>query len=1218
MKIKRIPFWKHFLFSEARPLVDVGRTRILQDEDMLQLPEDQVPPELEWFEKKLNFSSPAKLIFSNMNALGWKFRRALLLNFLTLTLGLANPVLVNRFIQALSHATPDTPFMSLAMWGLLLAAATIAQGLSMQHYFYDILGSEQISTRVLNRKVYLHSLRLSYASRGKTPVGDVVNHMSSDSDGVSEFVFIFSDIFEAVLTTIGVSVLLFYYLGWTAVVPLVLFFILAPLTKKLAGRFTHLDDEMMKWRDQRVSLMTQILNAIRIVKYFVWEKSVYNEVNQVRENELRARMRMAKTEVMASAVYTSVSTVVLFAALGTHVLRGQSLDVALIFTCISLFGLLENPLGRMSNLISRSTTSFVGAKRLLEFFKKDLIPPKAEVTLSAKPCGVRAENLSAEYELQDELVLSNLNFEIKPGESLAIVGSVGCGKSTLLLSLLGELPHQGQIEFPNSDGIKSRRAFCPQEAYIINGSLAENLSFGEKVTEAELQKALKVTALEQDLKLFPAGLNTEIGEKGVNLSGGQKQRVALARAYLSKPGIVFLDDPLSAVDVETEKHIVDELLFGAWKGITRVVATHRMESLPHFDKVLFLKDGKEEALGSFEEIMQHNSFAQFYSAHHDINKAETSVTAGVSAQEKQETHSRITEDEEREQGAVKSRVYLDYILSLGGVGKYRNLILVLMFLGTTSVVVLPLAQKAWLSKISSLPNVFDGVMVYGLLGIITLGVTLMNGLFWLIRGVEAGRYLHNKMLRSILGAPVRFFDSTPVGRILQRFSRDVESVDVYLQWTFDSAMNCFIQIIVTMILIAAVLPSMILVMAPVFIFYYFLQRDYRRPAREIKRLDSLARSPRYAHFKETLMGLTVIRSFDKESWFIENFRQKLVKSQNTFYNAYIINRWFSVRVPILGGVIASATLVLLSMAVQRGYITAGTGGLLTVYSLSFWGYLNWGIRVFSDIETRMTSIERLKFYSNLPQEKGHSFEWSENQRWPKQGEIRFENVKLRYAPHLPLVLKGVSFSIRHGERIGLIGRTGSGKSTLLQTLFRFVEPESGKIFLDGKEIHEVFLPDLRRNLAIIPQDPILFMGTVRSNLDRYNQYSDAEIQRALMDASMWAFISSLPMGLETPVNENGNNFSQGQRQLLCLARALLVKAKVVAMDEATASVDVQTDVIIQRVIRENLKDATLLIIAHRLGTVMDCDRIIEMSQGEVKDIWDPRKARKTLTEMELK
>jgi ABC-type multidrug transport system fused ATPase/permease subunit len=1215
-----VPWWKHILFSEARPLVEAGRHHILSENDIMEMPETQVPNNVDQHEAALDFSTGSKLIWSNLRALGGKYRLAVGYFLVAVVLGMAMPVLVNHFIKLLSHIDGDQAVGNLLILGLIMGGTVLAQGILYQHHFYHVLGCEQISTRALNKKIFLHSLRLSVDSRNQTPVGDIVNHMSTDSDGVCEFVFIFSEALETLFTTIGTSALLFYYLGWTALAPLALFFILVPITKKLAGRFTHLDDEMMKWRDRRVSLMTQILSAIRLVKYFVWEKSVYEEVQDAREKELAARKKMAQTEVMSNAAYTSVSSIVLFVALGVHALRGQNIDLALIFTCISLFGLLESPLGHMSNLLSRFTNSFVGSQRLVRFLEKsEKIPSRHLATLSQDPVGVSAGNLTIKYG-EGKSVLRGVNFVLQPGKSLAIVGPVGAGKTSLLLALLGELtPKVGNVSIwsPLSAEIGARQAFCPQEAYIINGSLAENLSFGETVTEADFQRALRITALEQDMKLFPAGLNTEIGEKGVNLSGGQKQRVALARAILSQPGLVFLDDPLSAVDVETEKHLVENLLFGEWKNITRILTTHRMECLEQFDQILFLDQGEVAAMGDFKEIMQNPRFAEFYSAHHDIHKAESSIAATVTHQVALETHSRITDDEERERGAVKSTVYKDYILSLGGEGPFRKINLFLLFAGTTTAVLMPLLQKAWLSKISDFGTPLHGVMIYGLLGLATLAIGLMNGLFWLKRGVESGRNMHNAMLKAILAAPIRFFDSTPMGRIIQRFSRDIESVDVYLQWTFDSAVHCFLQIIVTLSLIIFVLPITLIVMGPILIFYYFLQRDYRRPAREIKRLDSLARSPRYAHFKETLMGLTVIRGFRKEDWFIENFKRRLFYSQQTFYNHYILNRWFSVRVPILGGAIAGTTALFLTLAVQKGYIQPGIGGLLLIYSLSFWGFLNWGVRVFSDIESRMTSIERLKFYSNIASEKGHTLEVPRDQLWPRRGEIEFRSVSVRYAAHLPMVLKDVSFSVQHGERIGLIGRTGSGKSTLLQTLFRFVDIESGQIFVDGREIRDVSLPELRGNLAIIPQDPVLFMGTIRSNLDRYNQYLDIDIEKSLVAASMWDFISLLPLGLETMVTENGSNFSQGQRQLLCMARALLVKAKVIVLDEATASVDVQTDLIIQKVIRQSLKDVTLLIIAHRLGTVMDSDRIIELSQGQVKDIWSPADRRIDAAEFDL-
>jgi ABC-type multidrug transport system fused ATPase/permease subunit len=532
--------------------------------------------------------------------------------------------------------------------------------------------------------------------------------------------------------------------------------------------------------------------------------------------------------------------------------------------------------------------------------------------------------------------------------------------------------------------------------------------------------------------------------------------------------------------------------------------THRLEFLGQFDHVVFIENGEIQGQGTLEQIQKNcPSFVTFYAEHGkshgagDIAVATAEAGAeAASTKVDDDSETRVTEDEDREKGAVKGSVYWDYILSLGGDGKYmRSLILLALFLATCSVNFLPLLQKAWLSYYSSHQAdwvALTAVGIYGLIGIALLVLTLLDQLFWLARGIRAGQNIHNKMLHSVLHAPVRFFDSTPVGRVLQRFSRDIESVDVYLQWMFSAAVNCAMQVIVSLVLILGLMPMMIFVIGPVMALYYFLQRDYRRPAREAKRLDSVARSPRYAHFKESLQGLVVIRSFNKQDWFMKNFYDKLAHSQRMFYSHYMLNRWFSSRIPLVGGVIAMATTVGIALSAYAGVMSAGTAGLVTLYSLSFWGYLNWGVRVFADIESRMTSIERLKFFANLPAEKDIVKKSSEALRptWPELGEIKVENLQVRYAEHLPLVLKGITFDVAPGSRVGIIGRTGSGKSTFFQSLFRFIEAEQGTISIDGVDIGTVPLEKLRRSLAIIPQDPTLFLGTIRNNLDRFNEYSD--------------------------------------------------------------------------------------------------------------------------------
>jgi ABC-type multidrug transport system fused ATPase/permease subunit len=435
-----------------------------------------------------------------------------------------------------------------------------------------------------------------------------------------------------------------------------------------------------------------------------------------------------------------------------------------------------------------------------------------------------------------------------------------------------------------------------------------------------------------------------------------------------------------------------------------------------------------------------------------------------------------------------------------------------------------------------------------------------------------------------------------VGRILQRFSRDVESVDIHLQWSFDHTIHAFFHITISFILIVTIVPLVILVILPIFFIYYKFQNSYRRVAREVKRLDSLARSPRYAHFKETLQGLSVIRAFDQSDWAMNQFYTKLKYSTEMYHTHYMVNRWFSSRLPLIGAVISTCTGLMVIFSSSRGYITAGTAGLVTVYALDFWRHLNWGVRIFSDLESRMTSVERLQFYCDMPAEKNYRGQPIElEETWPQSGDLEFKNVSIRYADHLPLILKNISFKIKSGSKVGLVGRTGSGKSTIIQSVYRFVDIAEGEILFDHKSIHHIPLKRIRKNLAVIPQDPALFMGSLRSNIDRYRHVTDEQVWTVLKKVSLEEFVKNLPDQLDFKVSENGSNLSQGQRQLICLARALLMKVKIIFLDEATASVDVETDVLVQKVIRESLEGITLITIAHRLSTLEGYNSIIELS-----------------------
>lgn len=1204
-------FFKNLFFNEAGPLIRLGRERVIQGSDHLVLPKQLDPESIPWQEDQMDWSS-TKNFYKSYFKVSWPTsRKAIILQIVGSAFSFSTPLLMHAFISRLQAGDLSIVVIQqllIIAFGFGLAAA--GNGIAIQHYFYTTIGFFQTSTNMINKKIFSHALKLSTSARNRYQVGDIVNYMSSDSESVADACITIIDLVNAAILLIGCSAMLLYYMGWSGLVAIVVMAILIPMTQQLSKKFRVLQDESMSFRDQRITLMTQVLNAIRIIKYFVWEKSVIAEVDEVRKKEIATRYRLARAEVVWGLLYTSVSSIVLFTAFLTHALRGKPIDLALIFTVIAIFSLMEDHFGGMSRFIGRLMNISVSTNRLINFLKSETIEKKFLIDSSQAPA-LSVNNLSFSYLKNSELI-KNLSFELKTGESLAVVGSVGLGKTTLLNLILTELkPMQGSITFCKSLNI----GYVPQDAYIINGSLKENIIFGAKnKNEDDLSRSLNLSALEFDMLAWPSGLDTEIGEKGVNLSGGQKQRVSLARTILSDPDLILLDDPLSAVDPNTERFLIERLLFGHWKNKTRIVVTHRLAALKNFDHILFLREDGYD-LGSFQELRSKSlEFENFLKISEHADESSNHQLKKKSDDHSVETEgdtSRLIQEEDRAIGAVEKTVYWNYIKALSGVpsGDFhrpmtftQKMTFLGLFIAALSLVSMPLIQKIWLSQSTRITFLtpLNIILVYGALGLLTMLINFLSNMFWTYRGIQAGVAFHDRMLNSVLRTYIRFFDSTPIGRVLQRFSRDMESVDIYIQWSFDSTINAIFQVTMSIALIVITLPFVIFFLVPVLFLYYRFQNDYRRVAREVKRLDSLARSPRFAHFKETVQGLTVLRAFNRMDWVMDSFFQKLRYSNEMYYTHYVINRWFSVRLPLIGAGISMFTAFMVVYSISKNWIAAGIAGLVMQYANELWRHLNWGTRIFSDLESRMTSVERLNYYASLPPEENINLPKT---AWPvtskKGATLEFRHVFARYADHLPMVLKNVSFKIEAGSRAGLVGRTGSGKSTIFQTVYRFVDIIKGDILIDDQSIKEMHLEDLRKILAVIPQDPVLFMGSLRSNIDRYHQATDHEVWKILEKIEMADFIRSLPNQLEFHLAENGANLSQGQRQLICLARALLMKVKIIFMDEATASVDVETDALIQKVIRDSLDGITLVTIAHRLSTLEGYDQMIELHQGSV-------------------
>jgi ABC-type multidrug transport system fused ATPase/permease subunit len=1255
---------KKILFSDVTSLVRLGRTRPLESEDMPSLPDfhnrlkvSKIFETLKPIEVRPGEKASRGAVFRFLIDVVWRVKGAVA-GMVLLSLGLVvcdllGPVLINRLLNLFATPSPSWGFIERAS-GLAIAFGLCGAigGILGQHYIYRFLAIGMMVNAGLNERIYETSLKLSKKSRQVYPTGDVVNYMGSDTDSVQDFVWAINELFMAVISIIGASVLMVYFLGNAGYLAVLVLVLLVPPTKWIAKKFCFHSDEVSSQRDKRAAYMSQVLSSIRIAKSFGWEQLIVSKIGDIRDKELGHRKKFIKASGLSVVLYGSIGTIVGGVVLGAMSYLGEPLTAAKLFTALSLIAVMETPFGHLTHIISMITDAFVSGERIGKFLGAETrsagTPESAPVDDAV---GLEFDDGALQFSDADTPVLSGLRFRVEPGTSLAIVGPVGSGKSAILGGILREVSlASGRVAFFGRDALvqDARIAYVPQEAFIQNASLRQNILFG--APDLNLSEALKASCLDADVKLFSAGINTEIGEHGVNLSGGQKQRVALARAVIQRPSVVLLDDPLSALDEKTEQKIIDGLIFGLWAQKTRVVVTHRLKYIGRFDQILFLENGTVAAIGSLEELLDKSDrFREFYSQA-DITENPTqekssdhigtdSGATGLATVEAPEEIfadkdlARITENEDRQYGSVSKDHYALYLRSMWSnlSGRQSKIfpVMALFALAMLAATGMPILVNAWMGVwgdtldqaasvngshgVSSLSSLFFGMVspsqgenigIY--MGLAAASACVAWGQYMLygLGGVRAGKNFHDRMLQSVLGAKIRFFDSTPVGRVLNRFSKDLDTIERHLPWSFEQSIRSLFGMIGQLVLISTLLPLTVIVTIPVLALYYTLQRDYRMSSREAQRLYSVSRSPRYSHFKETLTGLTVIRAFKREDYFRKEFFSRISMNQRMFHGMVLLNRWFSLRVALTAAAISIAVSLASVWSVAHGYIMAGTAGLAMMYGVRFWETLNWAVRIFSQLESQMTCVERVARFSSIPQEssvESHSEDVTDKKPGASPGprglDVIFDQVSMRYADHLPLILRGLSFSIRAGQRVGIIGKTGAGKSSVFHALYRFSELTEGRILIGGRSQTAMRISELRSLISTVPQDPVLFMGDLRGNCDPFDLYSDDEIWSALERVQLADRVRSLSNGLKSVVSEGGCNFSQGERQLICLARALLSEAPIILMDEATSAIDVETDVRIQTTIRREFLGRTILIIAHRLATIADCDQIIEIKDG---------------------
>ncbi|MCQ2818077.1 MAG: ATP-binding cassette domain-containing protein [archaeon] len=810
-------------------------------------------------------------------------------------------------------------------------------------------------------------------------------------------------------------------------------------------------------------------------------------------------------------------------------------------------------------------------------------------------------------------VLKNINLEVKKGEFLCIIGEVGSGKSSLLQAMLNNmLP----VNYDTKIILNGSVSYVSQIPWIQNATVRDNVIFYQHFDEKKYDKVLDLCELKPDLDILIGGDLTEIGEKGVNLSGGQKARITLARALYADKDIYIFDDPISALDAHVGMNVMKNCIIEHLKGKTRILVTHALQYVHYADRIIYLKDGEIAWEGTYKEIKQQDFFSVFYDKMKTLNrKTSKEIEEMQNALEEELANNqtekvnegkikRITVDEDKEKGKVSADVYKAYFRYIGA---WKTAFLLAFLL--IAIQGLKSASDVWLGWWTENQQKNKNTMYF----IIFTGLGLTSTLFAYFRvaynsrcSIHISRTIHKEMLESLIRAPIcSFHETVPKGVIFNRLSKDVNNLDAWSMREFSELCNCLMSFICSLCICSYYQPFC-LGFLPVFVFVgYKLAVFYVTCSRELSRIEGIARSPSLNLLNETIPGTVTIRAFNYQKRYMEMMFERLDEHQKVRIIMNGTNCWFDLVLDMISfGFIAF--LIGFTITFKEKF-SASIIGLLLTYSVNLQTSIFHGLHITTGFENSMVGLERCLGFTKCPSEKPKDMAVDQVlSTWPSEGRIKFENFSVKYREDTEIVLKDINFETGPNEKIGIVGRTGSGKSTISLCLFRIIEPLTGKISIDGVDISTLGLGKLRSNLTIIPQDPSLMEGTLRYNIDPLNQFTDAEIMEVMKKINFDYIVHNNAEGINQMITEGGSNLSVGEKQLICIVRAILRRSKIIIMDEATASIDYQTEEIIQKAINEILKDSTVLTIAHRIKTIINCSRIIALENGEIVDFDTPK------------
>jgi ABC-type multidrug transport system fused ATPase/permease subunit len=1200
-RIQNLFFWKSFSFAR------IAARRALQIDDLLPLSDEIKNSQFNPNEFNLRSQKYPRLKF--LAVLLGKQKQA---TFKTVMLFQWNEVMggitalaIHSFLTALSEDN-----MALAStWGLVFSLSSLMTIVVFAQYIMTFMEAKIKMTHGLQKEVLRKAFSLNFEGQQKCPSGDLINRLEVDVDAVTNLVERIADCLGVFTHLIIATYLLHKFLGIAGAISVLILSLVIPVAKRISRKSREYEFELMKRRDDRVTYMSQVINSIRVIKSFVWEKATTRDCLKLREKELQSLEKRTLLSAYGSLIFMGSATMAAIIGFGLYVFLGNTLTPAKVFAALVIYADLPMPFLILKDVITVFAKTFASAERLVDFFSLEEISELDQLKRDENKNNTGAIDLNVT--IDGKTILQNISFTLEAGKSLAVVGRVGSGKSILLEALLGEIQGSGSVwmqALKKKDGI----AYVPQRPFILNNSILKNIEFGKENSDLRLvNEAIRLCSFLPDLALMPNGLATEIGEHGINLSGGQKQRLSMVRAVVMDPEIILLDDPFSALDVKTEIDIADQLLFNHWKDKTRICVTHRLHSLPRFDCILFLENGKMAGLGSYDELIAKNSkFHHFIESELKTNHVVEEETEALLINEEsldQETiQTEFTQTEDRRVGKVHGNVYWNFLHSFGEGEDWKKKAFTVAFV-LASANLLTLLQNYWLktwAKSGESGSAFLPAFGWGIYATIALCALIMA--YWAdrlstMRVIHAANRIHRQAFTAVLASPLRYFDVNPSGRILNRFSIDLERIEASLSRHLSRYLDAILNMFFKIGFICWNVPIITVAALPTLYAYtrFFL---FTQPAsRDLARLSSISRSPMFAFFRECIHGRTAIRSHHRVDEFSTHFIEKIRSAQRVSINSRYMKCFTDIHMAFLATLFVGATCTSLMYLSHHKLIDSALAGLILVFSNEFLGNLKSITRGTSEIENAMVSVERLYDVSLLAPEQSviEEPQLDEATLWPTEGKIEFSGVWARYNSDLPWVLKNLDFVIVGRQHAALMGRTGSGKSSIIQALGRNLLSEKGKILIDGIDIRSIPLDRLRKSIAFVAQEPTLMMGTLRENLDRNSDHTDDVIWSALERSHMARVIKELPLGLLTEVQENGLNFSVGQRQLLCLARALIANTKIIILDEATASVDVETDALIQETIQSAFAECTALIIAHRPSSAAHCEQVITLNEGRV-------------------